>query len=143
MDAPSRCTIRHARSSRLSTGFEQDFHMPRILSLSLLERIVPGGLRVLSAEWLADGRRNSNFKLRIKGEKALVLRIFEHDSAFFRKEIDLFRVLGTSVPLPEVVRAEPDGLDGLPPFVVMRYVEGISFRELRRNGSDEAVAQAA
>jgi len=42
-----------------------------------------------------------------------------------------------------VIDAEPNGWDGFAPFVVMQYVEGISFRDLKRSGDREAIAQAA
>jgi aminoglycoside phosphotransferase (APT) family kinase protein len=45
--------------------------------------------------------------------------------------------------VPDVIGAEPRGLDDLPPFVLMTYVEGISFRDLKRSGDMDAVAQAA
>jgi aminoglycoside phosphotransferase (APT) family kinase protein len=55
----------------------------------------------------------------------------------------LIRLVTGSVPVPEVIHAEPSGYEDLPPFALMRYVEGISFRELRRSGDRDAMAQAA
>ncbi|MBI3827785.1 MAG: phosphotransferase, partial [Candidatus Rokubacteria bacterium] len=48
-----------------------------------------------------------------------------------------------SVPVPKVIHAATRGLEELPPFALMRFVEGISFRELRRTGDADAIAQAA
>jgi aminoglycoside phosphotransferase (APT) family kinase protein len=42
-----------------------------------------------------------------------------------------------------VIHAEPQGLDGVPPFAVLEWVDGIDLRELRRGGDAEAIAQAA
>jgi aminoglycoside phosphotransferase (APT) family kinase protein len=113
----------------------------RVVPPELLERIA--GRRVIRLERLTDGFRNSNFKLTVDGAAPLVLRVYEHDPALCRKELDLRRLMGAAVPLPEVVRAEPDGCEGLPPFVLTRFVEGISYRELRRRGDAEAVGEAA
>jgi fructokinase len=91
---------------------------------------------------LTDGFRNSNFRVRLDSETA-VLRVYEHDASLCRKEIDLLGLLAGSVPVPDVIHAEVSGLDELPPFAWIRYVEGITFRELRRRGDLEATAQAA
>ena len=84
---------------------------------------------LIAAEPLAGGLRNSNFKLRFEpGAEPLVLRIYEHDRALCRKEVDLHRLVGGAIPIPEILHAAPDGVDGSAPFVIMRYVEGITFR---------------
>ena len=72
-----------------------------------------------------------------------MLRIYEHDASLCQKEVDLIRLLGGSVPVPEVIHAEPAGIEDLPPFALVSFVEGISFRELKRTGDREAIAQAA
>jgi aminoglycoside phosphotransferase (APT) family kinase protein len=72
-----------------------------------------------------------------------VLRIYEHDASLCQKEIDLIRLVGTSVPVPEVIHAEPRGFEDLPPFALMRYVESINFHELKRSGDRVVIGQAA
>lgn len=47
------------------------------------------------------------------------------------------------VPVPDVIHAEPRGWEDIPPFILVRYVEGITFRELTRRGDTDAIAQAA
>jgi aminoglycoside phosphotransferase (APT) family kinase protein len=73
----------------------------------------------------------------------LVLRIYEHDASLYQKELDLMRLVAGVVPVPEVIYAEPLGWDDLPPFRLTRWVEGITFRDLKRNGDAEAIAEAA
>jgi len=117
--------------------------LPEAVLRPIASRALPHS-RVLEAQPLAGGLRNANFKLRLDGgERPLVLRLYEHDASLCRKEIDLLRMLGGAVPVPTVIHAEPQGLDGIPPFAVLEYVEGIDFRELRRGGDVEAIAQAA
>ncbi|MBZ5725467.1 MAG: phosphotransferase [Acidobacteriia bacterium] len=102
------------------------------------------GCRVAAAQPLADGLRNANFKLHLDSAGGVaVLRIYQHDASLCQKELDLMRLVAGSVPVPEVIHAEPRGLDDVPPFVLMSYVEGISFRELKRGGDSDAIAQAA
>ncbi len=119
----------------------------RTLSQPVLERMVHTALpgrRVVAAEPFAEGLRNANFKLHLDStERAVVLRIYEHDVSLCQKEVDLMRLVAGTVPVPEVIHAEPGGGDDLPPFVLMSYVEGIRFRELKGSGDTDAIAQAA
>jgi aminoglycoside phosphotransferase (APT) family kinase protein len=102
------------------------------------------GCRAIEIQPLSDGLRNANFKLRLDSTaEPVVLRIYEHDPSLCRKEVDLLGLVGGSIPVPEVIAAEPGGLNDLPPFVLMRFVEGLSFRDLKRSGDMEAAAQAA
>jgi fructokinase len=92
----------------------------------------------------ADGFRNANFRLQFDSIPTfLVLRIYEHDPSLCRKELDLLNLVNHSVPTPKVIHAEPDGLNGIRPFVLMQYVEGITFRELKRGGDVNSLSQAA
>ena len=119
----------------------------RTLPPETLDRMVHTAFprcRVMEMQPLGDGLRNANFKLRLDGQpEPVVLRIYEHDASLCRKELDLLRLAGGSVPVPEVIHAEPHGLEDLPPFTLARYVEGISLRDLRRSGDMDAVAEAA
>ena len=115
--------------------------MKRTLTAEVLDRIVPGA-RVLAAEPLGDGHRNSNFKLHLDGgREPVVLRIYEHDPAICRKEIDLCNTVGREVPVPEILRAEPEGWEDLPPLIVTRYIQGMNFRALERTGDRAAVVR--
>jgi len=106
-----------------------------------MARALPA-LRITDCRPLAGGFRNSNFKI-VAGSYAFVLRLYRHQRALCRKELDLMRLVGAAIPVPEVVHAEPDGLDGVPPFVVTRFVEGITFHDLTLGGDCAAIAQAA
>jgi aminoglycoside phosphotransferase (APT) family kinase protein len=119
----------------------------RTLPAALLERIVHTAFpscRAVEAQPFADGLRNGNFKLQLDSTaEAIVLRMYEHDSSICQKEADLIRLVGSTVPVPEVIHVEPRGWQDIPPFTLMRYVEGISFRELKIRGDREAIAEAA
>lgn len=119
----------------------------RTLAPEILDRAVQTAFprcRVVEMQPLGDGLRNANFKLRLDGQpEPLVLRIYEHDASLCRKELDLLRLAGGSVPVPEVIHAEPCGLEDLSPFTLARYVEGISLCDLKRSGDAGAAAEAA
>lgn len=119
----------------------------RTLPAPVLERIVHTAFprcSVLAIQPLTDGLRNANFKLYLDATReVIVLRIYEHDASLCQKEVDLIRLVARSVPVQEVIHAESRGFEDLPPFALMRYVEGISFQELRRSGDADAIAQAA
>lgn len=119
----------------------------RHLPAPLMERIVDAafpGCRALGAEPLGDGLRNSNFTLHLDRASApVVLRIYEHDPSLCQKEVDLMRLVGARVPVPEVIHVEPRGWEDLPPFALLGWIEGITFRDLKRGGDKDAIAQAA
>ena len=109
----------------------------------MVRTALPHG-RILEISPLTEGLRNSNFKIGLdRAPYWSVLRIYEHDATLCQKELDLMRFVSASVPVPEVIHAEPQGLDDLPPFMLRFYVEGITFMELRRGGDSDAIAQAA
>ena len=117
--------------------------LPAHLVGRMVQTVFPRS-HVIDMEPLADGWRNANFKLRLDSTpESIVLRVYEHDASLCQKEIDLIRLIGGSVPVPEVIHAEAQGLEDISPFMLMRYVEGISFRELTRSGDTNAIAQAA
>jgi fructokinase len=53
------------------------------------------------------------------------------------------RLARHTVPVPEVIHASPLGLEELPPFALLQFVEGVSPLDLKRRGDLEAFAQAA
>lgn len=100
--------------------------------------------RLVDVQPLADGFRNANFRLRLDSIPGfVVLRIYEHDPSLCAKEVDLVNLIKHSVPVPAIIHAEPEGLNEIPPFVFMHYVEGISVGELKRKGDSTSIAQAA
>ena len=108
----------------------------------MVRRAFPRG-RIVRAQPLAGGLRNANVKVTLDATaEPIVLRVFEHDASLCRKEADLIRLVGGSVPVPEVILAEPAG-EGLRPFMLQRYVEGPTLRELVGSARSEEVAQAA
>ncbi|HXW56178.1 MAG TPA: aminoglycoside phosphotransferase family protein [Candidatus Cybelea sp.] len=119
----------------------------RTLPAVLLEQIVDTTFthrKVVEVQPFADGLRNANFRIKLDSIPAfVVLRIYEHDPSLCRKEVDLLNLIQNSVQTPQVIHAEPDGLNEIPPFALFRYVEGISFRELKHSEETASVSQAA
>jgi aminoglycoside phosphotransferase (APT) family kinase protein len=96
--------------------------------------------RVSEIQRFEGGLSNSNFKIHFEScDEPVVLRIYERDPAACQREIELLSQLSAVVPVPQVLHAETG--DG--PFAFLRYVEGITFRELKSKGSNEATQQAA
>jgi len=67
--------------------------------LEQLARRAFDGCRVLAAEPLGDGLRNSNFRLRLDAAPLpeIALRIYEHDPSLCQKEIDLGRLVAGAI----------------------------------------------
>jgi aminoglycoside phosphotransferase (APT) family kinase protein len=119
----------------------------RTLAPALVERLVQAAVpraRVRSIRPLTDGLRNANFCLQLDhAPSPLVLRMYEHDASLCQKEIDLMRLVGRAVRVPEIVYARPHASEDAAPFILTRYIEGVTFRELARSGDGDATAQAA
>jgi len=119
----------------------------RVVPKALLNRIAQTALphsRVIDVQPLTGGSRNANLRIELDSPReCVVLRIYEHDASICRKEMDLLNLIRGSVPVPEVIQAEPEGWSDLPPFAIFRYVAGVSFGELKRGGEAGAIAQAA
>ena len=100
--------------------------------------------RVVDVQLLSGGLSNSNFKVQLdpRGDP-IVLRIYDRDPAVCQKEVDVLRLVKETVPVPEVLHAEPTGLDGAGPFIVLRYVDGITFRQLKVSRDADAIGEAA
>lgn len=109
----------------------------------MIAKALPGRA-VAEIRPLTGGLRNSNHHVRIDGmTESFVLRIYEHDRDLCPKEVDIHRLVRDVVPVADFIHAEPEGIAGGPPFAILRYVEGITFRELRRRGDPNATARAA
>lgn len=119
----------------------------RSMPAAVLEKVVQvalPGRRVTDVQPLTDGLRNANFTLHLdSAPERVVLRIYEHDACLCRKETDIFHLIGNVVPCPEILHAAPNGINGVPPFVVLRHIEGVTFRELKRKRNPHATSQAA
>jgi hypothetical protein len=86
----------------------------------MLERAL-GECTILDVQPLTEGLRNANFKVRVDRQpECVVLRVYEHDPSLCQKEADLLRMVSAAVLVPQVIHAEPRGLEGLPPFLVMQ-----------------------
>jgi aminoglycoside phosphotransferase (APT) family kinase protein len=115
--------------------------------LSVVERTLRTAFprsRVLECRPLSNGLRNTNLFLTLDTAAApVVLRIYQHDPSLCQKEVDLMRLVRPTVPVPEVIHASPLGLEELPPFALLQFVEGVSPLDLKRRRDFEAFAQAA
>jgi aminoglycoside phosphotransferase (APT) family kinase protein len=103
-----------------------------------------GASRVAQVELLSEGLSNFNYRVELDARsEVVVLRIYGRDPAACGKEVDLLRLLRETVPVPEVLHVYASGLGGIGPFIILRYVEGSSFRQLKKTHGPEAIAQAA
>ena len=108
-----------------------------------LVRLFDPRARVTGIEHLADGIANSSFRLRLANDESLVARFYQRDQQACAKEVALYALIRDTVPVPEIVYAEPNGSDDVGPFALLRFVEGITFRALKRSGDADAVGEAA
>lgn len=107
----------------------------------VLVRIVPGR-RLATSEVLRGGSGDRNIILRFEdAENPLVLRIYRGDALAWAKEVNILRS-ASQLPVPEIVQASEDD-EEIGPYLLYQYAEGVSFQELKSQGSREDVAEAA
>jgi fructokinase len=93
---------------------------------------------------MTGGVINGMYRIEVEGlNEPFVLRIYMRDAAACRKEVDLHRLVARRVPVPEILYAATIEADGLAPHVVMRWLNGLAFRQLKAGRDTRAIAQAA
>jgi len=98
----------------------------------------------MTFELLTGGMRNLTVALQVDGlEDRLVLRIYKRDPLACRKEVELHNLVSGWIPVPEILYADPAGAEDIGPHMLMRYVEGVTFQELKSKGNPEQTAEAA
>jgi aminoglycoside phosphotransferase (APT) family kinase protein len=115
---------------------------PQLIS-RILARAFPGhGL--LAFEPLTGGLSNPVYLVHTPAfPEPLVLRLYSRDPAACRKEIELHRLVGAAVPVAGILHADCDGDPETPPHVLMRRVEGLTFREIKRRRDPGEIAGCA
>ena len=100
--------------------------------------------QVSHAELLSGGRINTNLKLTFgTGEPPAVLRLHKKGSAACAKETQVIELIKSTVPVPEILYVDSEGVEGSGPFSIIEFVEGLTFQQLKRTGNLEAIHQAA
>ena len=85
------------------------------------------------------------YRVHVSGlTEPLVLRIYSRDAAACRKEVELHRLVGASVPVPEIVYADFAACPGeVGPHVLMRWVAGVTFRQIKQRRDAHETAACA
>jgi aminoglycoside phosphotransferase (APT) family kinase protein len=109
----------------------------------ILHRAFPGhALR--SCAVMTGGLINEMYRLEIEGfEQPLVLRLYARDPAACQKEFDLHRLVAERVPVPEILYAATSEAEGVAPHLLMRWVKGETFRQLKARRDPREIAEAA
>jgi aminoglycoside phosphotransferase (APT) family kinase protein len=80
------------------------------------------GEPVLEAEPLSGGLRNTNYRVRLEAHaEPLVLRLYTAEAEACAREAALLRLVQAQVPVPRVVRSEPNAA---PPWMLMTFIAG-------------------
>jgi aminoglycoside phosphotransferase (APT) family kinase protein len=120
---------------------------PPPLSVAAVDELLAGwrgSRRVADVIPLEGGLMNRNYRIRFRDSpEAFILRFFDRDPTACAKETAVLGLVRGKVPVPEVLHVQTDGRDEFPPFVVARFVDGISLRALKRRGDRQSIAEAA
>jgi aminoglycoside phosphotransferase (APT) family kinase protein len=95
---------------------------------------------IAGAERFADGVNHDTYKITFRGDhEPVVLRIYRRADKL-PVEVSALRAVRGKVPAPAVLHVEPDGA---PPFVILEYVDGLTFREFRRRADRALVGEVS
>jgi aminoglycoside phosphotransferase (APT) family kinase protein len=113
----------------------------------LERRIVAHALpkyRLHSLEIMQGGATNSNVLIQLEEcHELFVLRTHLRGAELCKKEVHLFQALQDLVPAPELVKSDTAGDEVGSPYLIYRFLPGITFREIRAGGSPRDMADAA
>jgi aminoglycoside phosphotransferase (APT) family kinase protein len=113
--------------------WERQRHALQLDQVTLKRLLQPllAGSSITSAEFLRAGRNNTLYKITAEGrEEALVLRFFQDNPAACKKEVELFNLLHSRVPLAEILWADQEGHTFVYPYTISRWVEGILVEDI-------------
>ena len=100
--------------------------------------------KIADVQVLSGGLINTNIKIEFSSHQPpVVLRLYQGDTGVCLKESAVLRLIHSTVPVPEVIHVEPNGINGSRPFCILEFVNGISFQQLKRTRDIEAIHQAA
>src|SRR5579864_4355906 len=109
----------------------------------ILERALPRHV-LKSFDLLSGTVSNLSYLLHFSGtEPPVVLRVYVRDASACRKEVDILRAVSRQLPVPQLIYANPKGEDGVGPYVLYRYAEGMTYQELKSQGNLQDMAEAA
>jgi aminoglycoside phosphotransferase (APT) family kinase protein len=117
--------------------------MVRIDSAVIARVAALTGSDVADVARFADGVTNDTYKITFHAPRApVVLRLYR-DASRLQVEVAALSMVRGKVPVPALLHVVPVGEDGLPPFIVLEYIEGVPFREFRRQAEAAAVGDVA
>jgi aminoglycoside phosphotransferase (APT) family kinase protein len=108
----------------------------------MLAPVVPAG-NLRSFEVLEGGHRNINLLLHLHADGPLVMRIYLREPSACRKEVHLLDCVAGHLPIPEVIYADYASEQPYGPYIIYRYIVGLTFQELKATGNLDNMAEAA
>ncbi len=105
-----------------------------------LRRMMPD-VRVIAAEPLTGGLRNSSYRVQLAGrQNPVVVRFYRADASACGKELALGELVRGRAPIPATLASDPDAT---PPFAVVEWVDGVAFDSWLETATPEEAGQAA
>ena len=100
--------------------------------------------KIADAQILSGGLINTNIKVEFSSRRPpVVIRIYRGPTEVCLKETAILRLVRSTVPVPEVIHVEPNGVNGSRPFCILEFVNGLTFQQLKRTQDLEAINHAA
>jgi aminoglycoside phosphotransferase (APT) family kinase protein len=110
---------------------------------SLLSPVLKG-VAIASVERVEGGLTNTLYRITlVDGGVSLCLRIFAAGKLPWERELKILALVSASLPVPDVLLADCGGADFERPYLVYRWIEGITLNECRKQTSPAALLSVA
>jgi aminoglycoside phosphotransferase (APT) family kinase protein len=102
------------------------------------------GAAIASVERVEGGLTNTLYRITpADGGVSLCLRIFAAGRLSWERELKILARVSTSLPVPEALLADCGGTDFCRPYLVYKWIEGITLNECRRQTPPAALLSVA
>ena len=109
----------------------------------LLAKVFPKR-SVKNLQVLSGGLINTNIRVDFEANfEPVVIRLYRNGPEVCRKELAIHELLSRTIRVPRVLHAESEGIEDSPAFLINEYVNGLTFRELKRTKDLKAIQQAS
>lgn len=99
---------------------------------------------VKNLQVLSGGLINTNIRVDFEANyEPIVIRLYRNGAQVCRKELAIHDLLSSTIRVPRVLHAAPEGIEDSPAFLINEYVIGSTVRELKRTKDLKAIQQAS
>ena len=111
-------------------------------AVRLIKKVFPNR-SIDAVEILTGGLINTNVKISFFNYRPVVVRTYRDGGQACRKELAIHDLIQSSIPVAKIIHSQPDGVEDLPAFSIVEFVDGLTFQQLKRTNHLRSIHEAA